>query len=202
MLKHNLPTIDPGLPILERMVRAVQKVRDRLLRLAEALEKAGVTYAVIGGNAVAAWVATVDESAVRNTQDVDVLLDRRDFARVVQTLEAAGFIHQNVAGVDLFLDGPSAGPRDSVHVVFAGEKVRPHYEAPAPDLDEVQSFPPGMKVLGLDALVRMKLTSYRWKDRMHLLDLVQAGLLGKGALERLPPVLAARLREVLENPEG
>ncbi|MBN2578362.1 MAG: nucleotidyltransferase family protein [Pirellulales bacterium] len=190
------------MPVLERMVRAVEKVRNRLLRLAAALEKAGVPYAVIGGNAVAAWVATVDESAVRNTQDVDVLLDRKDFSRVTQALEAAGFIHQNVAGVDLFLDGPAAGPRDSVHVVFAGEKVRPHYDAPAPDLHEAHSFPLGMKVLGLDALVRMKLTSFRWKDRMHLLDLVQAGLLGEDALPRLSPALAARLREVLENPEG
>jgi hypothetical protein len=33
---------------------------------------------VAGGNAVAAWVATVDPSAVRNTQDVDILLRRAD----------------------------------------------------------------------------------------------------------------------------
>jgi hypothetical protein len=197
-----MPAIDPALPILERMVRAVEKVRDRLLRLAAALEKAGVQYAVIGGNAVAAWVATVDESAVRNTQDVDVLLDRQEFNRTIRALEAAGFIHQNVAGVDFFLDGPSAGPRDSVHVVFAGEKVRPHYVAPAPDLQEAQLFPPGMKVISLEALVRMKLTSYRWKDRMHLLDLVQAGLLVEKTHEKLPPLLASRLREVLENPEA
>jgi hypothetical protein len=59
-----------------------------------------------------------------------------------------------------------------------------------------------MKVLGLESLVWMKLTSFRWKDRMHLLDLVQAGLLGEDALKQLPPVLAARLREVLENPDG
>jgi hypothetical protein len=42
---------------LERMVRAVEKVRNRLLRAARALEQAKVPYAVVGGNAVAAWVA-------------------------------------------------------------------------------------------------------------------------------------------------
>ena len=58
---------------LDRMVRAVEKVRERLLRATAALEKAGVPYAVAGGNAVAVWVTRVDESAVRNTRDVDIL---------------------------------------------------------------------------------------------------------------------------------
>jgi len=57
------------------MIGAVEKVRQRLLRAASALERAGVAYAVAGGNAVAAWVSRVDESAVRNTQDVDHVLD-------------------------------------------------------------------------------------------------------------------------------
>lgn len=52
---------------LERMVRAVEKVRDRLLRAAKALGDAGAPYAVAGGNAVAAWVSRIDEAAVRNT---------------------------------------------------------------------------------------------------------------------------------------
>ena len=61
-----------GLDILDRMERAVAKVRERLLRATRALNQAGVAYAVVGGNAVASWVATVDEGAVRNTRDVDL----------------------------------------------------------------------------------------------------------------------------------
>src|SRR5687768_1919424 len=53
----------------ERMVTAVEKVRDRLRRATQALEQAQIPYAVAGGNAVAAWVSEVDEAAVRNTQD-------------------------------------------------------------------------------------------------------------------------------------
>ena len=60
-----------GLLALDRMERAVEKVRDRLLRSTAALEAADVLYAVIDGNAVMAWVEQVDESAVRFTQDVD-----------------------------------------------------------------------------------------------------------------------------------
>jgi len=45
---------------LERMVNAVEKVRQRLLRAAEALETAKVRYGVAGGNAVALWVSRVE----------------------------------------------------------------------------------------------------------------------------------------------
>jgi hypothetical protein len=38
---------------LQRVVDAVEKVRQRLLRAAQALEAAGVLYAIAGGNAVA-----------------------------------------------------------------------------------------------------------------------------------------------------
>ena len=53
---------------LERAVRAVEKVRQRLLKAVAVLNTAGVAYAVAGGNAVALWVSRVDEAAVRNTQ--------------------------------------------------------------------------------------------------------------------------------------
>src|SRR5687768_3213381 len=91
---------------LERMVKAVEKVRQRLLRATSALRAAKLDYAVAGGNAVAAWVSSVDESAVRNTQDVDILIRRGDFDRVKVALESAGFVYRHVGGLDVFLDGP------------------------------------------------------------------------------------------------
>jgi hypothetical protein len=184
------------------MVRAVEKVRSRLLRAAAALEAAGVPYAVVGGNAVAAWVATVDEAAVRNTQDVDVLLDRQDLPQAIHAMAAAGFVHTVVNGVDLFLDGPDAGPRDVVHVVFAREKVQPLYLLPTPAVNDAKRFDQGLQVVNLDALVRMKLTSFHRKDQVHLLDMIGVGLIGEQTLSSLPPPLADRLRELLENPEG
>jgi hypothetical protein len=39
------------------MVRAVERVRDRLRHAAAALEAAGIPYAVAGGDAVALWIA-------------------------------------------------------------------------------------------------------------------------------------------------
>src|SRR5436309_15026915 len=111
----------------ERMVTAVEKVRERLRRASRALEQAGIPYAVVGGNAVAAWVGEVDEAAVRNTQDVDILLRRADLDRAKEALGAAGFVYRHAASIDMFLDGPEAKARDAVHVVFAAEKVRKDY---------------------------------------------------------------------------
>ncbi|MBY0262765.1 MAG: hypothetical protein K2Q20_10500, partial [Phycisphaerales bacterium] len=105
---------------------AVEKVRQRLLRSTAALGRASVPYAVVGGNAVALWVSRADEAAVRNTQDVDILIRRGDLDAARAALEAAGFVYRHIAGMDVFLDGPDAKPRDGVHMVFAGEKVRAH----------------------------------------------------------------------------
>lgn len=185
----------------ERMIRAVEKVRQRVLRAASALEKAGIPYAVAGGNAVAAWVSRVDESAVRNTQDVDIVLRREDLEAAKAALAEAGFVYRHSAGIDMFLDGPGAKARDSVHVVFAGEKVRPDYPAPVPDVSESEATA-SFRVVALESLVRMKLTSYRRKDQVHLLDLLEVGLIDANWIERFPPELAARLQHLVDTPDG
>ena len=165
------------------------------------LEAAHVPYAVAGGNAVAAWVSRVDEAAVRNTQDVDILLRRADLSAASAAMAKAGFIHRHVKSIDMFLDGPDAKARDAVHVVFAGEKVKPDSIAAAPDVTESEATETFCLVT-LDALVRMKLTAFRDKDRTHIRDLIEVGLVDATWLSHLPAPLAARLQELLDNPEG
>jgi len=189
--------------LLERMMLGVERVRDRLLRASLALETAKVPYAVAGGNAVAAWVATVDATAVRNTQDVDILLRRSDFERAATALEAAGFLRRHVAGIDAFLDGADAKLRDAVHIVFAGEKVKPEYESAAPEVtDSVRPGDGRFAVVSLESLVRMKLTSFRRKDQVHLQDMLEVGLIGASWTQRLAAPLAARLQELIDSPES
>jgi len=195
-----VPEFD-GLLALDRMERAVEKVRGRLLRSTAALEAAGVPYAVIGGNAVMAWVEQVDESAVRFTQDVDIVLRREDLGRATEALAKTGFVHRHVAGIDMFLDGPGAGPRDAVHVIFSGEKVRPEYVAAVPDAGESVSFKT-YRVLSLEALVRMKLTSFRDKDKTHLRDMLEIGLIDASWPSRYPPELGSRLQHLIDTPDG
>jgi hypothetical protein len=240
---------------LERVVSAVERVRQRLLRAAAALRAADVPYAIVGGNAVALWVSRVDEAAVRNTQGVDILIRREDLDPARTALESVGFIYRHLAardetpaafgrrcipadcvappsnipdilgrralssgrlaalgatpdfhhgppaGTDMFLDGPVAKPRDAVHVVFANEKVRPHEPLANPDVNESEEGDL-FRVISLEALVRIKLTAFRDKDRTHLRDLIDVGLLTADWLPNLPSVLADRLRQVLSTPEG
>jgi hypothetical protein len=189
------------------MIRAVEKVRNRLLRAAKALEAGGVPYAVGGGNAVAAWVSRVDEAAVRNTRDVDILLRRADFDAARRALEAAGFVYRRVASLgragalDLFLDGPDASARDAVHILFASEKVGDDSVAPSPDISESEDADQ-FRVVTLPALVRMKLTAFRDKDRTHLRDLIDVGLLDRSFLGDLSPELRSRLQMLFDTPDG
>ena len=189
------------------MIRAVEKVRERLLRAAASLDSAGVPYAVAGGNAVAAWVSRIDEAAVRNTRDVDILLRRSDFESAKRALEAVGFIYRRVAslgqpgGIDLFLDGPEASARDAVHILFASEKVRSDSPASSPDTSESEQGDQ-FRVLALEALIRMKLAAFRDKDRTHLRDLIEVGLLDRTILDRLPSELRSRMQQIFDTPEG
>jgi hypothetical protein len=186
---------------VDRMISAVEKVKERLFRATAALEKAGVLYAVAGGNAVAAWVTRVDEAAVRNTRDVDVLIRRVDLERVKQALEGVGFVYRHVAGVDVFLDGPSGSVRDGVHIIFAGEKVRSHEPVGNPDVTESEKAD-DYRILSLEALVRIKLTAFRDKDRTHLRDLLDVGLIDETWKAKYPLELAERLQHLIDTPEG
>lgn len=185
----------------ERMVGAVEDVRQRLLRATAALDAAGVPYAVVGGNAVAAWVSRVDRAAVRNTQDVDLLIARQDLEAVKTALTSVGFIYRHAAKIDMFLDGPEAKFRDAVHVLYADEKVKPEYTMPSPSLTESERAT-DFQLLSLTALVTMKLTSFRDKDRVHLRDLIEVGLVDESWTERFTGELADRLQQILDTPEG
>jgi sugar phosphate isomerase/epimerase len=191
----------------QRMAEGIESVKNRLDRAAAALGAVGVKYAVVGGNAVAAWVSRVDASAVRNTRDVDILLRREDMDQARLALEAAGFVHRRVsslgkaAAMDVFLDGPDAKVRDAVHILWAGEKAVPDAIEAAPELRHTEPGD-GFELVPLEDLVRMKLTAFRDKDRMHLRDLASVGLVDGTWPERFPATLGERLQVILDDPEG
>lgn len=72
---------------------------------------------------------------------------------------------------------------------------------PAPGVEETTDFG-GFQVLSLEALVRMKLTSFRRKDQVHLLDLIDVGLIDQTWPARFPAECKTRLQELLENPDS
>ena len=185
----------------ERALMAAEKVKERLRRATQALDDAGVPYAVVGGNAVAEWVARIDDEAVRNTRDVDLLIRRDDLGATRSALEAVGFVYHQLLDIDLFIDGPQGKPSAGVHLLFAGEKVRADDEHSLPDLDDTERAAE-FQVASLAALVRMKLIAWRDKDRMHLRDLLDVGQIDPTWPARFPPPLGERLQQLLDDPKG
>jgi hypothetical protein len=191
-----------------RMSEGIEKVKARLRRATALLEAAGLPYAVIGGNAVAAWVSRVDDSVVRNTRDVDLLVRRSDMDSIVAAMAGGGFIHRSASilggkgRIEMFLDGPGAKARDGVHLIFSGEKVNPESLEPSPDVTDIDASHGDFHLIDLEALITMKLTSYRRKDQVHLLDMVEIGMLDESWLSRVPTSLRDRLQALLDDPEG
>ncbi len=185
---------------LDRAVRSVELVRERLLRSTSALEAAVIPYAVAGGHAVALWVSRVDPGAVRNTADVDLLVRRADLDRIKLVLEGVGFVYRHSTSLDMFLDGAEGRARDGVRFVFAGEYVRQGEALPNPNVDQSEQGSE-FRVLELRALVGIKLTAYRDKDRVHLRDMLEVGLIDQSWETHYPPILAERLRAIIETPD-
>ena len=185
----------------ERALMAAEKVKERLRRATRALDAAGVPYAVVGGNAVAEWVARIDEDAVRNTKDVDILVQRGDFDHVRTALESVGFIYYQVLDIDTFIDGPQGRPSGGIHLLYAGEKVKREDDYPLPEINDSERAVE-FQVVNLESLLRMKLIAWRLKDRVHLLDMLGVGLIDSTWPARFPPPLGERLQQILDNPNG
>jgi len=185
----------------ERALMAAEKVKERLRRATRALDAAGVPYVVVGGNAVAEWVARVDEDAVRNTRDVDILIRRPDFPAARACLEAVGFVYYELLDIDTFIDGPEGKRSGGIHFLYAGEKVQRVDDYNLPEIDESERAVE-FQVSKLEPLLFMKLTSYRLRDRVHILDMIGVGLIDASWPARFPAPLGDRLQRLLDDPNG
>ncbi|MBI1735249.1 MAG: hypothetical protein HYR51_08750 [Candidatus Rokubacteria bacterium] len=174
----------------------VEQLRDTVRRLADALGQAGIEYRVIGGLAVFFHVHDRDPGAARSTRDVDLAVDRAQLATIIEAVRPLGLAYRHAAGIDMLIDATEPRARSAVHLVFVREKVRPEYLEAIPDFSPPARTTEGVLVAPVADLVRMKLTSYRLKDRVHIQDMDAVGLITPEIEARLPDVLRARLREV------
>ena len=188
-----------GEELWNRMERAVEKVNERLRKTVGILEAAQVPYAVIGGHAVRAWVAQVDEAALRTTRDVDILVRPADLPALISAMTTAGFHYRNTSGSDMFVEHPDASARDAVHVLLVGNVERGG--EPNPDI-EPAARANDFRTVELESLVRMKLNANRDKDRVHLRDMISLGMIDWSWLDKYPQQLRLRLKELLEDPDG
>jgi hypothetical protein len=173
----------------------VDQILDVAKRFGAALEEAGLGYRVVGGLAVFIHVDRIDPLASRLTRDVDVAIQRSDLARIREALEPYGFRYRHVAGIDMFIHGPTPKARSAVHLLFIGERVRASDLAPIPGSEPVRSAK-GILLAPVADLVRMKLTSFRLKDKVHIQDMDSVGLISAEIEQSLPEALRQRLNEV------
>ena len=188
-----------GEELWTRMERTVEKVNARLRKTVRILENAKVPYAVIGGHAVRAWVAQVDEAAMRTTRDVDILVRPEDLPALTAAMVAAGYHHRQTAGLDMFVEHPDASARDAVHVLLCGRVERDG--EPNPDIEPAVCAN-DFRTIELETLVRMKLNAFRDKDRVHLRNMISLEMIDASWLSRFPERLQVRLKELLDNPDG
>jgi len=169
-----------------------------LHRIAVPLMAEDVAHEVIGGLAV---LIHVEEAAPEHsvlTRDVDLMIQRSDLERVKEIAARHGFRFRHTAGLDMLIFGPAESARNAVHLIFSGEKVRPQQAVPNPPIHAQRKTILGSEVFVIPVpdLVRMKLSSYRDKDRVHIRSMDAAGLIGPEIEESLPAGLQARLGHI------
>ena len=177
---------------------SLDDVTDRLHRITGRAEGNSVPYAWWAGTAVALWVATKEPAAVRTTKDMDILIRRDDLPQARAAALSVGMDYFKVMGVGMFLDRQAPNPRHAVRLVWAGEKVRPEYDSPSPDVDQRQTIS-DISAVSLLGLALMKLLANRDQDRVHLRDMIDVGLVDRDMIDQLPASLAKRLESLLSE---
>src|SRR5450432_2791581 len=112
----------------------------QLLKLADEVEKifsaAALEYRIVGGLATYLYVEEAAPDAGRLTKDIDIVVRREDLEKIAEAAESFGFRYRHTEGTDLLVRAAEPTVRREVHLVFAGEMVRPDYPEPVPDLGE------------------------------------------------------------------
>jgi hypothetical protein len=172
-----------------------------LQELSLPLEQAGVPHELVGGLAVFLHVENADSTHSSLTRDIDIMIRRDDLPRVVAIAKNYGFRFRHSAGMDMLLFGETNSARNAIHLLYAGEKVKATQLETHPRINPVRAGLHGQTfwVIPVLDLLRMKLSSYRDKDRVHVRGMDAAGLITRDVENGLSEALMARLRNVRET---
>jgi hypothetical protein len=172
-----------------------------LQKLSVPLEQAGVPHELVGGLAVFLHVENADSMHSSLTRGIDVMILREDLPRVVAIAEEHGFRFRHSSGLDMLLYGETNSARNAVHLLYTGEKVKAGQLEAHPGIRPVRAGLHGQDFLVIPVmdLVRMKLSSNRDKDRVHICGMEAAGLITKAVEDGLSEDLRSRLRHIRET---
>src|SRR6185369_16467779 len=128
----------------------------------------------------------------RLTRDVDVAVNRAELEQIAVAAVPFGFHFRH----DMLLDNAEPRASSGIHMVFAGEKVRPEYLEAVPSFSEATPTSEGILIAPVIDLVHMKLTSFRLKDQVHIQDMDSVGLITPEIENSLSAALRERLKQV------
>jgi hypothetical protein len=183
----------------DKHLEQLSAVAERVCRV---LREAGIEYRIVGGLAVLFHVESRDPLAARLTKDVDLAVNRADLPRITEAIHSLGLEYRHVAGVDMFVDAKAPKARTGIHLLFAGEKVRSSDLEPVPGFSEPTVGDAGILLVAPRELVRMKLISFRQRDKTHLIDMDSVGLITPEIEAGLSDALRERLEKVRAEERG
>jgi hypothetical protein len=165
-----------------------------LQRLAERLEREGIPYALIGGLALA------HHGLVRMTQDVDILMTADGLAAFKERCVGRGYVLAFAGAHKTFRD-TETGVRIEVITTgeYPGDGLPKPVAFPAPDA--VAEEREGIRVVGLETLIELKLASgltapHRLRDLADVQDLIEALQLPLALADRLDPSVREKYEEL------
>lgn len=172
-----------------------------LQKLSTPLEDAGVPHELVGGLAVFLHVENADSTHSSLTRDIDLMIERADLGRVISIAEQHGFRFRHSAGLDMLLYGETTSARNAIHLLFSGEKVKDSQLEAHPGIRPVRTAIHGQAFLIVPVvdLVRMKLSSYLDKDRVHIRGMEAAGLITVEVESALTVEQRGRLQHIRET---
>jgi len=172
-----------------------------LHKITDTLTSENIPHEVVGGLAVLIHVEEANPEHTSLTRDIDLMVQRSDLDRIKIAAAQHGFRFRHAAGVDMLIYGDMESAKNAVHLIFSGEKVRPHYLFPTPPIEPEQKHIHGkeVRVISVVDLVRMKLTSNRDKDRVHIRSMDAAGLVTHEVERQLTGELKSRLEHIRET---
>jgi hypothetical protein len=174
----------------------LDQLTDVARQVCRAFKVAGINYRVIGGLAVLYHVRARDPEAARLTRDVDLAIDRDDLTRIAEAVRPIGLEYRHAGGVDMLVDAKQPKARSAVHLIFVREKVRREYLEAVPGFSQPVVTEEGILLASVADLVRMKLTSFRQRDKAHIIDMDSVGLITPEIEHSLPDALRERLEKV------
>jgi len=164
----------------------LSRLNDIVQRFDRAMSEASIPYEVVGGLAVYYQVERAAPDTGRLTRDIDVLVHGHDVKRIATAAEGLGFVFHQAADQPMLVDAASPSAPKAIHLIVVPE--------PTPEIapERLNSA----WIASVAHLLRMKLTSYRLRDRVHIQDMDNAGLTTPKLEAQLPEILRLRLEEI------